>query len=346
MKKGPNHATSRRQFVNAACAAAFGVGALAYAPSVHAQTRMIISNDIPEKTLKGDTWKHLIERLKAGFPGGINVELHHSAALYSQSTQVQATQLGAVHAIAPALGIYTGSFPKLTVLALPFLLPTPEAIGEAVRRDDLGAALFAEVEKSGLKVMGVWLNGPRFISVKQKAIRTPADAVGLKIRVPGGANYVESFKAIGANVLAMNWSEVPTAIQQGVIDAVEVPPNIILSTKMYEMLPRITAVGYILDTYLVTINKRWYDGLSAEQRKFMTDAFESTAKWNWVQATEANLAAVTKIRSAGAEIIELTPSEKKAWTAAMMPVWDKVGTPLVGAEFMAKLRSVGDRHRE
>lgn len=335
---------SRHHIVNWVCALALGLGALVPATAL-AQVRMIISNDIPEKTMKGDTWKYFVEKVSKGFPGGINVEMHHAGALYSQTTQVQATQLGAIHAIAPGFGLYTGSFPKLTVLALPFLLPTPEAIGEAVRREDLGTALFAEMEKSGLKVMGVWLNGPRYISTKQKIVRTPADAKGLKIRVPSGANYIESFKAIGANVLAMNWSEVPTAVQQGVIDAVEVPPNVILSTKTFEMLPRITAVGYILDTHMVTVNKRWFEGLSAEQQKFMTEAFQDTAKWNWAKATEENSAAVTKIRAAGAEIVDLSPAETKAWMDAMMPVWDKVGTPLVGADFMTKLRSVGDKYR-
>ena len=90
---------------------------------------------------------------------------------------------------------------------------------------------------------------------------------GLKIRVQSAPIYVDTMKAFGANVIAMSWSETPTALQQGVIDAVEPTPNAWVAAKIYELVDNITVTGYCFDFYIVGANKQWWQGFPGESTR-------------------------------------------------------------------------------
>lgn len=178
-----------------------------------------------------------------------------------------------------------------------------------------------------------------------KPILMPADIKGVKIRVPGGANYVETFKLLGANVISMAWGEVPTALRQGVIDAVEPTPNAWLSSRLFETAKQVSKVGYIWDFYIVSTNKAWWDGLPSDQRAGLRKALDKATAWNWENANKANEDAYVKMAAQGATINDLTPAQRKAWADAVKPLWNGLGTKLVGQDTMDRLATIGDKHR-
>jgi len=324
-------------------AAAAVATVLAAGPAV-AQTKMIVNNDTGSVSLKGQTWEHFKQLVEERLGDEVTVELHHGGALYSQKTMLQAVQLGAIHAIAPVVGVFTGTFPKLAVLTLPFLLTTPTAIEAAMNDEAISAELFDDLREQGVEPVAVWLNGPRNVGRKGQPVLTPADMKGVKIRVPGGSNYVEAFRAVGANVITMDWGEVPTALQQGVIDAVEPTPNAWLSSRLFEIADHITDTGYIYDFYIVGLNKAWWDGLSPNVREELQTIMDETTKWNWENTDRVNAEAEEKMTAEGATIHKLTDEQRSQWKEAMRPVWDKLGRSLIGDEVMERLIEIGEQN--
>jgi len=324
-------------------AAAAVATALAAGPAV-AQTKMIVNNDTGSVSLKGQTWEHFKELIDERLGDEVTVELHHGGALYSQKTMLQAVQLGAIHAIAPVVGVFTGTFPKLAVLTLPFLLTTPTAIEAAMNDEAISAELFDDLREQGVEPVAVWLNGPRNVGRKGQPVLTPADMKGVKIRVPGGSNYVEAFRAVDANVITMDWGEVPTALQQGVIDAVEPTPNAWLSSRLFEIADNITDTGYIYDFYIVGLNKPWWDGLAPEVRDELQKIMDETTKWNWENTDRVNAEAEEKMTAEGATIHKLTDEQRSQWKEAMRPVWDQLGRSQVGDDVMERLIEIGERN--
>jgi C4-dicarboxylate-binding protein DctP len=319
-------------------------GALAAPGLVRAQQplRIIVNNDTQQTTLKGQSWDMFKRDLEAELGSRVRVEVHHSGTLYDQRGQVQALQLGAIQFVSPVTGVYAATAPKLAVLGLPYLLPTARAVQTVVEDESLANALFGEMRAKGLEPVAFWLNGPRDVGRRGTPILKPSDMRGLKIRVPPGPGYIEAFRELGANVVTIDWGEVPTAMAQGVIDVVEPVANAWLSSRLYEIANQITRVGYVLDFYVVSTNKPWWDRLPAASRDAIKKVLNTTTEWNWTNTTRVNDEAYKRMASLGATIHNLTQAQLGEWKAAMRPTWPRVGNPLVGEATMARLAQIGE----
>ena len=319
-----------------------GVLALLSAPlAALAKTKVILSNDTQALSLKGKTFELLKTEIEKNLGDKVAVELHQSGALFDQKTQIQGLQLGAAHMIAPTVGIYSSITPKVNALLLPFMLPNERAVDAAMKDPVIRASFLPELEKKNVLPVAIWVNGPRNIGYKRKEpILTPDGMKGLKIRVQSAPVYVDTMKAFGANVIAMSWSEAPTALQQGVIDAVEPTPNAWVASKIYELVNNITVTDYCFDFYVVGANKQWWDGLPANLRKGMQAALDTATKWNWENGKKINDEFDAQIKAAGVGIYKLTPAQKALWVKAVQPVWKSLGDDLVGAEVMGRLKEI------
>lgn len=310
----------------------------------HAQQpiRVILNNDIEQNTIKGRAFDMLAQLIEERLGDRMTVTTHHGGTLYNQTDQVSALQLQAIHFISPTVGVYTGNFPKLNVLVLPYLLRSPEAIQAALDDPEIGVGLLAEMEDQDLYPIAAWLNGPRDVGTSGRPILTLEDMAGQRVRVPPGDNYVRTFEALGANVTTIAWGEVPTALQQGIIDAVEPVPHAWVSSGMYELADQITQSGHIWDFYIVSTSKSWWDGLPADVREILAEIVEEVTRYNWEDTLRANAEAVEYMRAQGATIHTLPEAELDRWREAVRPVWAELGNPLVGADIMQRLEEIGN----
>ena len=322
--------------------------AVACAPThaVMAQSRVLVIDDVGAGSVKAQSFQLFKKLVEEKLGNKYAVTISEGDALYNQGSLIQAEQLGAVQISAPGTGLFATGFPKLTVLSLPYLLRTPEAIQKAVEDPKIGGILFADMRQKGLEPLGVWLNGPREIGRSgDKPILMPEDMKGVKIRVAPGEVYVEAFKTLGANVTTMSFAQVPTALRQGVLDAVEPTPNAWVASHLYEIAQQITKTSYIWDTYIVIANKPWWDGLSPEARQVMKDAMDQATKWNWDNVNADNERSFDIMRKAGVHIYDLTPEQAAAWAAAERPLWDSIGNRLVGPDVMNRIIAIGEKYR-
>ncbi len=321
----------------------FGIAAIAIAAPSYAATKMILSNDTQAPLLKGQTFEHLKTLIEKNLKGEIDVELHHNGTLYNQKTQVQGVQLGGAHLISPTIGIYSSTFPKVNALLLPFMFSTMDGIQAAVDDPQIGGPIFKEMEDKNIKIVAVWANGPRNIGSKKKII-VPADLQGVKIRVQPAEVFLETFKGYGANPISMSWGEVPTALQQGVIDAIEVTPNAWTGSGVYEMVDHITKTEYVISFYGVATNKAWWNGLPEGTRTKLKAAIDETTRWNWENAARINDDANKELVQKGVQVHELTPAQRAEWRDMAGPVWKSIGYKLVGEDVVKRMQEISDKH--
>lgn len=329
-----------RTFRNLASAVALATAVIASGPAF-AQTKIIISNDNNALGVKGRTFEVLKKEIEKRLGDKIAVELHHSGALFDQKTQIQGLQLGSVHLIAPTQGIYAPLAPKINALSLPFLLSTPEAVEKAMQDPLVRKVILSDLEKKNVTPVAIWINGPRDFSSRDKALLTPADMKGVKIRVQSVPVDIKTMQSFGANVISMSWSEVPTALQQGVIDAVEPTPNALVGAGLHELIDHVVRVEYQYSFYIVGTNKQWWEGLPADVRTGLQAALKAATIWNWENTAKENAAAYEKVTKLGKKVQKLTPEQRKQWVSAVGPVWKEFGESSVGADVMARLREIG-----
>ena len=111
--------------------------------------------------------------------------------------------------------------PDLGMIGMPYLIQSDEHM-EAVLEGEVGDELEALIEKAGMKVLGYFTRGPRYITSNKK-IESVADCQNLLIRTPQSPMTVAAFEAIGAKPTPMALNEVFTSLQQGTIEAQENP---------------------------------------------------------------------------------------------------------------------------
>jgi C4-dicarboxylate-binding protein DctP len=283
------------------------------------------------KGLTGEYFKKLVdERLK----GKVEVQHFHSGQLYSDARKaIQACELGAIQMVAPTTSKYTGEFPKLQVFDLPFLFSSGDQMLAAMQSPQIGGKLFADLEKKGLKMVGLWGTGFRQFFNSKRPIKTMDDFKGLKFRIQASKAYEEFYKVAGANSIVMPMSEVYTALQQGIIDGEDQHWNSFGSSKHWEVAKYATQCNYTYTGYLVCMNKKFYDGLPANIRTELDKILAEVQDWNWKTVEEKVKYFVAEGRKVGMQIYDLPPDELNRWKKQTQSVI-KMYEPIVGKDIM------------
>lgn len=321
--------------------AAAALGVCIFAGYAEAQLKVVMNNDGSALSIKGKAmqiWKNEIEKRMGK---DAQVELHNAGSLFDQKSQIAGVQLGEAHVIAPAIGIYTSIAPKISTLILPFLLQTPTQIQAAIDDPVIQKSFSADLDRRNIKLLAVWSNGPKdFFYRTNKPILVPEDMKGVKFRVQAVPADIEAMKVMGANPVAMTWTEVPTAFQQGVIDAIEPSPNAVISAGMAESIKHVTKIGYQYSFFVVGVSKSWWEGLSDQNRKALTASLAVATDWVNKNAALADADAYRILTEKGAVTHEITPEQRAMWTETVKPILKTFGSDLAGEAVIKRLKEI------
>lgn len=184
--------------------------------------------------------------------------------------------------------------------------------------DSIGANYYTErLAAKGLTYLGSFHNGFRQLTNSKRAVKTPEDIKGLKIRVPGSEIYMGVFRTLGADPVSMSWSEVFTAIQQGTIDGQENGVSISASAKMPEIQKHITLWNYAYDSDLIIANSKVWDALDENVQTLLSEKAKEACEWgrDKLEADEADLLA--QFEEQGMEITYISKEEQLAFKQAV-----------------------------
>lgn len=288
-------------------------------------------------SIKGQTGEYFKKLVNERLKGKVRVQHFHSGQLYSDATKaIQACELGAVQMIAPSTSKYTGEFPKLQVFDLPFLFTSGDMMLAAMESPAIGGKLFANLEKKGLKKVGLWGTGFRHFFNGKRPIKKMEDFKGLKFRIQASKAFEEFYKLVGVNPIVMPFSEVYQALQQGIIDGEDQHWNSFGSAKHWEVAKYVTQCNYTYTGYLICMNKKFYDGLPNDIRTELDKIFKEVQEWNWKIVDEKVAYFVAEGRKAGMEIYDLPADELNRWKKQSQPVIEMY-EPIVGKDIMEAL---------
>ena len=231
--------------------------------------RVALSQSEEHPEYKGmETFKKYVEE-KLG--DKYEVQLYPNELLGGQTKAIELTQTGAIDftiAGTPNLEIFADVY---EVFSMPYLFTSEDAYFAAMNDTDYMNKIYASTEDTGLQVV-TWYNvGTRNFYAK-KAINTPDDLKGLKMRVQQSPASIKMCNAFGAAAAPMSFGEVYTAIQQGVIDGAENNELALTSNKHGEVAKYFSYNKHQMVPDVLVANLKFLDGLSADERKVFEDA--------------------------------------------------------------------------
>ncbi len=266
-----------------------------------------------------DVFKKDVETLSEG---QIAVELYPNAQLGGDRELIESVQLGTVEMAIPATSAIAGFEKRFQVFDLPFLFKSKEKAFK-VLDGDLGRKLNELLPPLGMVNLGYAENGFRHVTNNRRPIRTPEDLKGLKLRTMENPLHMSFFKLLGANPTPMNFGELYTALQQGIVDAQENPVVLVYTSKFFEVQKYYSLTGHVFSATMLVTNKNFLDSLPDDLRKIVEDAARRYCVEQRKMAEEQEQEFLEALKATGMEINELTDEEKTLFVEVTLPVYDQ-----------------------
>ena len=195
------------------------------------------------------------------------------------------------------------------LLDFPFAVSTTAQAEALVGAGPFGQAMIDVLPEKDLIGLGYWGLGFRNATNSSRSIAKVEDFAGLKLRVIPNPVFLETFKALKANPVPMNFGELYTALENKTVDGQENPYTVILSNKFYEVQKYVSATNHAFTQNILLVSKKFWDKLSPEEQKMMREAVAETREYQREQTRIQAEKALTELKAKGMTFNEIAPAE-------------------------------------
>ena len=316
-----------------------GLLSVAVAASLSMASEYVIkfSHVVAADTPKGKAANYFAKRLEALSHGKIKVRVYPNAQLGGDKTVLRKMKFNAVQMAAPTFSKFTGLVPQLGLFDLPFLFKDANHLHQ-VLDGKVGQKLMDMVTKKGYVALAYWDNGFKELTDDKRPLIKPDDCKGLKFRVMSSKVLIEQFKAVGGIPVVLPFSEVYSALEQGVVNGEENTISNIYTKKFYEVQKYMTISNHGYLGYLVVMSKKFWNRLPADLKADVKEAIKEATQKERVWAQELNEEQLNSIKAYAKktgklQIDYLTPKQREAWVKKLRGIYpkfyDKIGKNLI-----------------
>lgn len=256
--------------------------------------------------------------------GELEVKVYPSMQLGSEQEQFKACQMGTQDIALGAINNAAPFYPPWNVFIMPYAFRS-NAHAFNVADGEVGKELKEKYLKAtGLRTVSLYHLGFRSLGNSKRAIFKPEDLKGVLFRVPKNPVMIDTTKAMGADVIAMAWSEVFNALKQGVVDGHDVPPGISLSMKFYDAGEKYYSLTKHFYAYAcVLMSERNFQKLPPHLQDVVMKAGKEAENYQRWVSTQNTARALDGLRKHGVKVNEV--DDLNAFRVLVKPVWEKFG---------------------
>ncbi len=251
--------------------------------------------------------------------GRIVIQSFAGGQLGSSRDMIDAVANGVQQIVTEGAANFGAWVPSISVVEAPYIWRDAAHLDKAMN-GAIGEQFNDTLVKArGMRILGTTYYGTRHITTTAKAVRTPADMAGLKLRVPENDVFKAMAEAWGAKPTPMNFGELYLALKQGVVDGQENPLPTIKSGKFDEVQKFLVLSAHIITPRLVVVNEAFWQGLSAGDRKIIADAVRNGIAWQNAELIRQENTLVDTFKAAGMTVITPDVNAFKAPVIAKVP---------------------------
>ena len=276
---------SRRSVLSRGTGTIAALALPAVARAQAAPIRLVFSHHLPISHIGHKAAESFVARVKDGTAGQVTIDIRPASQLFNLRTSAEALQLGTLDMCWSDLGTLANWQPQFGFISLPFLFNDFEHVKRVMYGPTGKQVTEIAKETLGVEILSLGASGFRVFLAK-KPIHKADDVRGIKLRVPEIPTWVEMARAMGANPTPIPAGEMYTALQTGVIDAIEVPADYIVTAKIYEVAGFATKTHHIFTEVSMMASAKKMATLPANVQKVIREsAVEAVQKEMW----EANI---------------------------------------------------------
>jgi tripartite ATP-independent transporter DctP family solute receptor len=303
-------------------------------PAQAAGKKLDLAHIMPPPESGAIGYKYFADEVTKRSNGQLNVVFHGGTLLGKELEIMDAVKSGNI-AFGTPVGAACTVFPELCVFLTPYLVRDYNH-AYAMFNGEIGRQLDETFQKKyKIKIIYFYDYGFRHFWNNRRAITTPADLKGLKMRVQQGRVFADTVNGLGASAVPMPWGEVIAAAQQGVIDGADLPIYNINALKVYEVSKYVSMTFHNYGPTLLVMNLDAWKGLTPEQQKLVMEVGREAQKKvrevtesvdNFAKAKEILEARGMKVNAADVASFRKI-AEEKIWPPYRQQyadLWDKI----------------------
>ncbi len=317
--------------------------ALLVSSVVAADYTIKLTHVVSPNTPKGMGADFFAKRVGELTAGKVEVIVFPNSQLYGDGEEMKALKLGNAHIAMPSFSKFTSIVPEMQLFDLPFLFRDDNHL-HAVLDGEVGKIIKDKVTAKGFVALDYWDAGFKHLSSNKKPILVPEDAAGQKFRIMSSHVLEAQFKTIGGNPQVLPFSEVYSALQQGVVDGAENPLSNFYTKKFNEVQTDLTlsAHGYL--GYLVIMSESFWKKFPNDLKPMVLQAMKEATEYERKVAAQDDEDTLKKIKeyatqSGKLKVHTLTEDQKKAWQTAMEKIYPQFYS-VVGEDLIKKVQAV------
>ena len=278
----------------------------------------------------------LKENIQNATNGKVYVKLAPGGQLGAGGSLVQKVQGGTIQAAQHSLSNFAPFASTVDLINMPYLCGSNQRFTNLVHSDTWKSEVHPKVEAAGFKALFYVVIDPRVVAVRQggDAIITPGDMSGVKFRVPGSKMLQQYYRMVGANPTPVAWGETPSAIKQGVADALDPSVGALFVFGFKDILSNVTFTQAVPDSQVYSCNLEWFNSMPADVQEGIMWGSEMTSHQNLSKVPSARAYAMAELNKAGVQFHSLTDDQLAEWQDVggyQNAEWDPFKTELAGS---------------
>ncbi|MBD1382418.1 TRAP transporter substrate-binding protein [Metabacillus arenae] len=275
------------------------------------------------------------ELVKEKSGGTIQVEVFTDGVLGGDLATVDAMRAGTIDGGAIATAPLASVSKRFDIFELPFLFKDRETAFR-VLDGPVGKDVLGDLESLGLIGLDYWENGFRHMTNNKHEVKNIADIKDIKIRTQENEMHMQIWKTLGASPQSVPFTELFTALEQGVVDGQENPYTNIQFTKIYEVQKYLTNTGHVYNVNATIFSKKFWDSLSKEEKQIIKDASSEATTYQRQISGEQNDSALQALIEEGVVVTDLTQEAREEIIETVQPIYDQAKEK-VGADIIDKV---------
>jgi TRAP-type transport system periplasmic protein len=263
--------------------AVLAAGLAAALPSLHAQNKVLLRISTPAvpDDWHGKMWTVFKDTLDQSAPGEFDTQVNLNATLFKQGAEPAAMARGNLELSSISAFDIAKLVPEFSIFTAGYIIRDPQH-QQKVFNGPVGEEMFKRVsDKMDVTILSPIYLGTRQVNLReQRAVKTPADLKGVKLRMPGSKEWLFLGEALGATATPLAFGEVYLALKTGTIDGQDNPLPTVRAAKFYEVTKQLVMTGHLVDGIFIAISNKAWNALSPAQKQKVEAAAQAAARYN------------------------------------------------------------------
>ena len=313
---------------------------------LQAQNRRIVIN-MGTLAPEGTAWHDALLQMRQDWNrisrGQVILRIYPSGVQGDENTMIRKMRIGQLQAVAVSGNGLSRIEPAISCLQIPLMLDSYEELDHV--RDQLAPRLEGMFEEKGFRILN-WADAGWVHFFTKRPASTLDDMRGMKLLTSAGDPETEVlYKDFGFQVVPLPYTEVLTALQTGLIEAVQGPPLYAMVEQWFGLATNMTEVKWAPLVGATVISNRAWERIPANMRPELLEAARSAGRRLLTEIRQLNEDAVPAMTKRGLNVVHLDAAVLSSWFSEAKDAYPKLRGRYVRADLFDEVERLRDEFR-